>query len=222
MSTAQQLGMAIRDTVTSLGCFGLAFYASWKLTLIMLSSIPITAILMPLFSSRIQPNIQRQATYLSAAAKHVMNAFSIIDTVKCYNGHLQEQHRYSHSLNQATTYYFRQVNWHALQSSVLRFITLGMFVQGFWYGSTLTENDMESAGTVFTAFWSCLIATSSLMQIMPHMIEFEKGKVAGNQLRAIIAAPSKPLASSLRQSRSYAHDINFRNVKTLKNFPVFC
>jgi ATP-binding cassette subfamily B (MDR/TAP) protein 1 len=213
MSTGQPFGMAIRDAVSSLVCFGLAFYASWKLTLIMLSSIPIVAILMLLFSSRTHPNIEGQARHMSAAAKHATNAFSIIDTVKCYSGHLQERLRYSHSINQAAAYCFRRVNWLALQSSVLRFITLGIFVQGLWYGSTLIGDDMESAGTIFTAFWCCLTAISSLMQIMPHMVQFEKGKVAACQLLAIVTAPSEPRAYSLMQSPSHAHDIIFRNVR---------
>lgn len=184
--------------------------------------MPVIAVLMPLFSSRIQPNIELQTTHLSTAAKHATNAFSIIDTVKCYNGHVQEQQRYIHAIKQAASCYYRQVTWHAGQSAVLRFITLGMFVQGFWYGSTLIGNDAESAGRTFTAFWSCLLATSSLMAILPQMMEFEKGKVAGAQLRAMIAVPSESASSNLGRLRAYAHDINFRNVRILNRIHFFC
>lgn len=189
----------------------------------MLATMPIIAVLMPLFASRIQPMIELQTTHLSMAAKHASNAFSIIDIVKCYNGHVQEQRRYTHAIKQAATCYHRQVTWHAGQSAVLRFITLGMFVQGFWYGSTVLERDAESAGRIFTAFWSYLLATGSLMAVLPHMMEFEKGKVAGSQLRAIITvSPEAPASNLKRRLRSHAHDINFSNVRFLIFFHVAC
>ncbi|KAE9963891.1 hypothetical protein EG328_010961 [Venturia inaequalis] len=210
-ATALPLGTTIRDLLTSLSCFSISFYSSWRLTLIMLATTPVFAILMPLFSSHIQPNIKLQTTHLSLAAKHATNAFSIIDTVKCYNGHVQEQQRYIHAISQAASCYYRQVTWHAGQSAVFRFITLGMFVEGFWYGSTLIR-DAESAGMVFTAFWSCLLAISSLMAILPRMMEFEKGKVAGAQLRALIDVPFEPRPSNFGRIRAYAHDIHFKKV----------
>lgn len=221
-STALPLGMTIRDIVTALSCFGVSFYSSWKLTLIMLATMPVIAILMPLFSSRIQPNIELQTEHLSTAAKHTTNAFSIIDTVKYYNGHIQEQQRYTSAIRKAASCYYRQVTWHAGQSAVLRFITLGMFIEGFWYGSTLISSDAESAGRIFTAFWSCLLATSSLMAILPHMMEFEKGKMAGAQLRAMIDVPSAPPSSNLGPLQAGAHAINLNNVRMIDPISVPC
>lgn len=97
-----------------------------------------------------------------------------------------------------------------------------MFIEGFWYGSTLIDNDAESAGRVFTAFWSCLLAISSLMAILPQMMEFEKGKVAGAQLRALIDVPSEPRSSNLGLLRAYAHDIVLKNVRPLKLLCCSC
>ncbi|TLD18768.1 Nitrogen metabolite repression protein [Venturia nashicola] len=211
-ATTLPLGTTMRDLLTSLSCFGVSFYSSWRLTLTMLATTPVIAILMLLLSSRIQPNIELQTTHLTMAAKHTTNAFSIIDTVKCYNGHVQEQRRYTHAIKQAASCYYRQVTWHAGQTAVFRFITLGMFVEGFWYGSTLIGKNAESAGTVFTAFWSCILAISSLMAILPQMMEFEKGKVAGAQLRSLIDVPFEPPPSNPGRLQAYAHDIKFKNV----------
>jgi ATP-binding cassette, subfamily B (MDR/TAP), member 1 len=215
--TSQPLGMAIRDLTTALGSFGLAFYESWKLTLVIVASIPIIAVLVPIISSRVQPNIDRQTAHLSDAAKHVTNAFSIIETVKCYNGQRQERSRYSTLLKNAARYYHRQVFWHALQASVLRFITLTMFVQGFWYGSTLITKDAKSAGTIFTSFFCCLVATSSLMQIMPQLMCFEKGNFAGHQLRAVIFAAKRTPEKHPRKLQSHAADIVFRDVSNFRS-----
>ncbi|QDS68637.1 hypothetical protein FKW77_001642 [Venturia effusa] len=211
-STALPLGMATRDILTSLSCLSMSFYSSWKLTAVMLATMPIIAILVPLFSARIQPNIEAQTIQLGTATKHATNAFSVLDTVKCYNGQLQEQQRYKHAIKQAASCYYRQITWHAGQTAVLRFITLGMFVQGFWYGSTLIIDDANSAGRNFTAFWSCLLATSSLMAIVPHIMELEKGKMAGAQLCMMLAVSSQTLSPRFGQLQASAHDITFKNV----------
>jgi ATP-binding cassette subfamily B (MDR/TAP) protein 1 len=180
--------MVVRDFATAIASFILALYQSWKITLVTISTIPLLAILIPLISSRIQPNVDLQTASLTEAAKHITNGLSDIETVKCFNGQRQEQHRYARLLKFAEMYYTRQVNWSALQASVLRFLTLVMFVQGFWFGSTVIGNNTSGAGTILTAFWSCIMATGALMQIMPQLMYLEKGKLAGHRLRAIMIA----------------------------------
>jgi ATP-binding cassette subfamily B (MDR/TAP) protein 1 len=209
--------MALRDFTTACASIGLAFYMNWKLTFVIISTLPIMAIMVPLISTRIQPNIELQTARLTEAAKHIMNAFSVIETVKCYNGQDAEIYRYSLLLRQAAGFYTRQVNWNALQASLLRFVTLAMFVQGFWYGSTLVDKEQNSTGTILTAFWSCITATGALMQITPQLIFLEKGRVAGHRLRSVMAAistASSPRPFDTVQPQTCAGDIAFQDVSS--------
>lgn len=169
---------------------GMAFYMSWQLTLVIIATLPILAIIVPYISSRIQPNIELQIARLTEAAKYAMSTFSVIETVKSYNGQGAELWMYSHLLQKSAGFYTRQVIWNALQAAILRFFTLAMFVQGFWYGATLVDKSSNAAGNILTAFWACIMATGAIMQIMPMLIILEKGKIAGHRLRAVMAAMS--------------------------------
>jgi ATP-binding cassette subfamily B (MDR/TAP) protein 1 len=209
------MGMVLRDFTTACASIGQAFYMNWKLTFVIISTIPIMAIMVPLISTRIQPNIELQTARLTEAAKHVMNAFSVIETVKCYNGQKAELYGYSYLLRLAAGAYTRQVNWNALHASLLRFVTLAMFVQGFWYGSTLVDKEQNASGTILTAFWSCIMATGALMQIMPQLIFLEKGRIAGHRLRGVMAAMSTTISQyepALLAPETCVGDITFQDV----------
>ena len=69
----------------------------------------------------------------------------------------------------------------------------GMFVQGFWYGSSLAASGKLSAGEVLRTFWACLIAAQSIELGLPQSIVLEKGKVAAAGLREtlLFQRPSK-------------------------------
>ena len=150
------------------------------------ATVPVLVVLVPYFSSRIQHNIQIQAVELSKAAKLTTNVFSTIETVKCYNGEDGELYRYSMIVKEAGKFFFRQAYWNALQGSILRLVTLSMFVQGFWYGGTLVDREEKTSSDILTAFWAAVLATGTLMQIMPLLAFLERGRAAGQQLRSVM------------------------------------
>jgi ATP-binding cassette subfamily B (MDR/TAP) protein 1 len=216
-ATGQPLGMVLCDLTTAIASFGLALYQSWKLTLVIVSTLPIIVIIVPLISKKVQPAVDKQIEALSEAAKHVTNSFTVVETVKCYNGQGVENWRYTALLKLAEKYYYRQVTWSALQTAILRVVALAMFVQGFWFGSTLVDGaeGVNAAGNILMAFWSCIAATSAMMAVMPVMISLEKGKVAGHRLRMLMAATSLGTNQSPSERRvpsTCVGDLSFEKV----------
>jgi ATP-binding cassette subfamily B (MDR/TAP) protein 1 len=67
----------------------------------------------------------------------------------------------------------------------------GMFVQGFWYGSSLARTGKITSGEVLRTFWACLTAAQSIEQVLPQMIVLEKGKVASAMLKSIMSQRSQ-------------------------------
>ena len=127
-----------------------------------------------------------QAEALTIASKFASNAISAIDTVKCFNGHSHELWQYSKSVKHAAKYYLIQARANALQISFMRLVTLGMFVQGFWFGTYLVGTGKKNSGDIVTAFMAALMAAQSVEQILPQFIVIEKGKVAGATLKEIM------------------------------------
>ena len=187
MATSQPLGFAVQYTVTTLVALGVAFYTAWTLTFVTLATLPFSAVILAWISARMQPSIETQSEHLSQASKLADNALSAIDTVKCFNGQDSEVWQYSRSIKRAAQSYMKQARANALQIGFVRFVTLGMFVQGFWYGSHLVAIGNKTPGQVLTAFWACLMATQAIEQILPQMIVLEKGRAAGATLQAILA-----------------------------------
>lgn len=185
MATSQPLGFSIQYTVTAFAALGVAFYNSWNLTLVTIATFPFAAIILSFISKKMQPSINGQEEYLSQASKSSSNAISAIETVKCFNGQEHEVKQYATTIRGAARHYLVQANANALQIGFVRLITLGMFVQGFWYGSTLVGHSTTS-GQVVTTFWAALMATQAIEQLLPQMIVLEKGRAAGATLKAII------------------------------------
>ena len=133
-----------------------------------------------------QPGVEAQIEALTDASKLASNAISAIDTVKCFNGQDHELWQYAKAVKKAAGCYLIQARANALQIGFVRFVTLGMFVQGFWYGSHLVNTGKKIPGDILTAFWAALMATQSVEQILPQLIVLEKGRAAGATLKAIL------------------------------------
>lgn len=216
LSTSQPLGFAVQDGVTTLAALSLAFYYSWSLTLVTLSTVPVLAVALAWNSARMQPSIEAQVEALNKASKIVNNAISAIDTVKCFNGQDSEMWQYRKAIKIAASYYLRQAQANALQIGGLRLITLGMFVQGFWFGSHLVNTGQKNSGEILTAFWACLMATQAFEQFQPEVIVLEKGRAAGATLKSILGQIEAGLETTQMRGRIFplacAGDIEVRNV----------
>ena len=217
LATSQPLGFTVQDASTTFAALGLAFYYSWSLTFVTLSTVPILALALAWSSARMQPSIELQMEELNRASKIVYNAFSAIDTVKCFNGHYFERWQYKKTVERAARYYLRQAQAHALQIGGLRLVTLGMFVQGFWFGSYLVNTGKRDPGEILTAFWACLMATQAFEQIQPDFIVLEKGRAAGAILKSVLNQMEVVFEmtrfSGSTVPLSCAGDIEIRNVR---------
>lgn len=185
-AVSQPLGFVIEYLVTVIAALGLALYTSWNLTLVTLAGVPLSAMIVSLMSSKMQQRIAVQEQELKKASKLATGVISFIDTVKCFNAQEIEARQYHAALSDAGISYLKQAKINASQIGFLRFITLVMFFQGFWYGSHLVSTGKSSAGNVLTTFWACLMATKAAEDILPFAIVLEKGRAAGANLQAIL------------------------------------
>lgn len=186
IATSQPLGFTVQYSITTLAALGLALYYAWDLALITLGTIPFAAVVLGKISARMQPSVKHHIEALTKASKLANVSISSIDTVKCLNGQDFEIWSYATAVKEAAKFYLQQARSNALQIGFVRFVTLSMFVQGFWYGTHLVNAGKRTPGDVLTAFWACLMATQTIEQILPQMIVLEKGRAAGATLSALL------------------------------------
>lgn len=119
----------------------------------------------------------------------VLAAFSdaivAIDTVKCFNGQALELGKFSTKVAKSTKWYLKVVNLNSQQSGFMQFMGSAMLVQGFYYGGVLVDKKQNTLSDVVTAFLAALGTFSSLAYIVPQLLVLEKGRAAGQALRAI-------------------------------------
>ncbi|KAI5254017.1 putative ABC transporter [Aureobasidium subglaciale] len=216
LATAQPFGGLITSTADAMASLGLALYTSWKLTLVIISTTPIIVLVIGYLSATMQQHVNKQQEKLTEALKYVGNAINAIETVKCFNGQEHELARYASRLKDAATWYYRVINVNAQQFGFMGFMTLAMFVQGFYYGGVQVDNHEKNTGDVITTFFSAISAFQAISSILPQMIVLEKGRTAGSTLRTVMATMAKKPDSTspyelVRPEECKGH-IEFRNV----------
>lgn len=170
---------------TTLASLVVAMVYCWSLTLVVLASAPITALILSFVSSRMQPHIESQVKAMEEASKIAIGAFASIETVKLFNGQEVELAKYLEPLRAAHRFYLKQVKINMIQNGFATFMTYTIFVQGFWYGSHLVSTGKESAGTIVTTFFSALTAAQAIQAVLPQFQVMEKGRAAGTALRLL-------------------------------------
>lgn len=216
VATSQPLGLVLQYSGRVLASLALGFYTSWSLSLVTLAGIPVFSSIIAFLSTRMKTSIKAQQVELTHASKISNNAISSIDTVKCLNGQAFESRNFSSRIDRSALHYLRQARLNSLQIAFIRWMVFGMFVQGFWFGSTLARTGKLTSGEVLRTFWACLTAAQSIEQVLPQMIVMEKGKVASVALKSIMQTPAQDtLVSEMSGTRCPHHcegDIEVNNV----------
>ncbi|KAK1574142.1 ABC transporter type 1, transmembrane domain-containing protein [Colletotrichum navitas] len=89
-ATSQVLGFLFTGAVTSIASFALALGFSWKLTLVLIATVPSKVISLALINQRLQSAIAQKNLHLADASKQVHACVAAIDLVKVFNGCSQE------------------------------------------------------------------------------------------------------------------------------------
>ncbi|KAH6691017.1 multidrug resistance protein [Verticillium dahliae] len=182
IATSQVLGFLISDIVVSVACLIVSFYMSWKLTLVLLATVPVSIVALTLATRRLQPAIQLQKAHLSEATKYANSSITGIDLVKIYNGFDTEVWHYLNSINASMKQYLVQAHCNAVQMGYAKFWVVSLFAVGFWYGIVLVQEGASPA-QVLTTFYATLTALQGIENLMPQWLVLAKGMAAGQSLR---------------------------------------
>jgi ATP-binding cassette subfamily B (MDR/TAP) protein 1 len=187
LATSQPLGGLFALVSTFVLSMAQAFYFSWDLTLVTISSVPLIMGVVIWIGRPMQKALTSQQGKLTEAQKYLTSAFSAIETVKCFNGQEIECGKYVKKVGEAALWYYRVANVHAIQMGFLGFLASTIFVQGFFYGGVLIDKQKKTTADVMTCFLSAIAAFQAVQGILPNIIVLEKGRSAGSMLRMIMA-----------------------------------
>ena len=164
---------------------GIAFYYSWKLTLVIVGTFPFASAVLYLISSGLSTAVEEQKRELDRASKYADTAISSINTVKAFNAQDHEVWLYQSTMKKVTTHYLRQALSNALQFGVTKFLLVFVLVVGFWFGIYLVSHGLET-GSVLTTLTSCLNAFTAVEIVLPQWLVLVKGMAAGDTLKGMM------------------------------------
>jgi ATP-binding cassette subfamily B (MDR/TAP) protein 1 len=225
IAVSQPLGLLLYEIVASLASLAIALFFSWKLTLVMLATFPFVGIILFLVSKGLSPAIESQKRELSKASKYANTAVSAIDTVKTFNGQNHEIWQYQFTIKKVTAYYLLQARSNALQFGITRFLIVGLFVQGFWFGIYLVNNGLDP-GHVLTTFYACLSAMQGIEVVLPQFLVLAKGISAGQTLKSIMnemqVNQRRANVGELITPKSCPGEVEIKNVQAMPSTEIPC
>ena len=108
----------------------MALYTNWKLSFVILASVPVAAVGVALISRRIQENTDRHGNNLTQAVGLATFAITNILLIKCFNTKTREQRNYAQFVKAAAEHSLKLAFSQSLQNGFTRFISNAMVVQG--------------------------------------------------------------------------------------------
>ncbi|KAK5635609.1 hypothetical protein RRF57_011323 [Xylaria bambusicola] len=184
IASSVALGSLSARLATSIANLVVALVTAWKLTLVLLASIPVSVVILHLLTRPIQPAIQAQKQELSRASKYAFSAISAIDLIKVFNGVDHETWQYMAAIRLSMQRYLIQARANAYQIGYVKFWLESLFVVGFYYGAVLVDQGL-SPGSVLTTFYAALAALQAIEAFVPTYLVLAKGISAAQALRSV-------------------------------------
>ncbi|KAI0827504.1 P-loop containing nucleoside triphosphate hydrolase protein [Hypoxylon sp. FL0890] len=181
MASSIALGSLAAEIATSVANLVVALHGSWKLTLVLLATVPVSVVILALLSRTLKLAIQAQKQELGRASKYAISAIAAIDLVKVFNANDHETWQYLQAIRRAMNKYLIQARSSACQFGYVRLWMDGMFVIGFYYGAVLV-NEGLSPGNVMTTFYAALAALQAIEAFVPMYMALARGMSAGQAL----------------------------------------
>ena len=169
---------AVRQTVILIGGLCFIFFASWKLSLIMLGSVPFVVLAIAFFGKKVRAFSKAAQDSLAEAGTVIEETVQGIADVKAFTNEPFEQTRYDGALQRFFGVTMRGAKTRAAFLSFIIFALFGTIAFVAWFGARMLAHG-EINGTNFISF--------ILFSIFPEIISpFQQTAGATERLRELL------------------------------------
>ncbi|KAK6894300.1 Alpha-factor-transporting ATPase [Candida tropicalis] len=189
----------------------MSFYQSWQITLIVMASAPVMAVVGWYFGKLTYKAQEQENEYTSQASKILDWCLVNPISVRIFNGKYIELSKFNHIVNTSAKSYYKVANAIAANSGVLKFLTLMMFVQGFWFGVYLMQKGRVTIGQLFTTFSSTLMLGQTISGVTSLLAVLNTSHAAAGKIAKYLQTEEEPQLATCYPSYS-VDNIEFDNV----------
>ncbi|XP_065655130.1 ATP-dependent translocase ABCB1 isoform X3 [Hydra vulgaris] len=163
-----KVGMTLQALAMFFGGFGVGFFYSWKLTLVILATSPALMICGGIMGKVIGSfSTQEQSAYAAAGAV-AEEVISSIRTVVAFGGELDEIRRYNEKLGAAQKAGVLKSVLVGASMGLFHIVIFACYALAFWYGSKLVASREITAGDLMIVFFCVMIGAAQIGQVAPN------------------------------------------------------
>jgi ATP-binding cassette, subfamily B, bacterial len=184
-SLIQTVPQAVRQTVILIGGLVFIFVASWKLSLLMLGSVPFVALAMALFGRKVRGRSRAAQDALAEAGCVIEESVQGIADVKAFTNEGFESRRYGRSLEAFYVVTCRGARTRAAFLAFVIFALFGTIAFVSWYGARmLATEQITQENFVYFILFSIFVGAS--LGSMPEIFsQFQQTTGALDRLREL-------------------------------------
>lgn len=210
----EKVGTFIQLLFMFLAGFAVAFVQGWKLTLVMVATIPLLALSGGLMAMMVSKMSGAGQEAYAEAGTTVEQVVSSVRTVLSYTGEIKSVIEYDHAIAKAAKLGINSALASGFGIGFALFVMFASYALAMWYGSILVANHELSGGNVLSVIFAVLTGGGSLGQASPCVQAFASGKAAAYKMFEVIKR--KPVIDAYDLSgetlKALKGDIELRNV----------
>ncbi|KAF9371324.1 ATP-binding cassette, sub-B (MDR TAP), member 4, partial [Podila verticillata] len=175
---ADKVGMSLMSLATFIAGFAVAFSSGWRMSLVLLTSVPLMAVCGALMAKfTMESTANGQGSYAKAGGL-AEQAIGSIRTVFAFDGQKRELKKFSTTLDEAYKSGVKKAWATGIGMGSFMLIMFLSYSLAFWYGSREVKAGRMESGQVLTVLFGTIIGAFSLGNVGPNIASFGKAQAA--------------------------------------------
>ncbi|KAF7560030.1 hypothetical protein G7046_g4121 [Stylonectria norvegica] len=213
---SEKFGLTLQAISTFVTAFIVAFAVQWKLTLIVISIVPVNIIVTIICI--VYDTIYEYAMFdiYSRSSSLAEEAFSTIRTAHAFWAFPKLSTRFTNILEEARRVGANKSLIYAILFPTEFFCIFSGYGLAFWQGMRMySTGEISSPGTVVTVIFAVLVAATALTSIAPQTVAISKATAAAQELFQVIDRESQIDSLSTKGGKipDFKGDIKLRGVR---------
>jgi len=206
--------MALRTSLTFIGALIIMIITNTKLTLIVLSGVPLILLPVLLFGKRVKKLSTHSQDSIAAVGSYAGEIIQHMKTVQSYTREAEEKKAFGHEVENAYTIAKKRVGQRAILIAAVILMVFGAITAVFWVGGTDVIEGRMSSGDLGAFFFYTLMLGTAVATWSEVFSELQRAVGATDRLLELMHVPSEiqPPERISVKARELAPRLSFKHI----------
>ncbi|MEE2901864.1 MAG: ABC transporter transmembrane domain-containing protein [Myxococcota bacterium] len=206
------VSMALRYSLQALGAVAILMWTSWKLTLVMLVSVPLVMVGAAVYGRMLRKVSKKVQDALARASEIAEETIAGIRTVRVFDRELFESRRYEAAVEESFQLARYRSRLGAVFSGGVSFAGYGAISAVLWYGGALLSEGQLSFGELTSFILYTFTVAFSIGALSSLWSDFAKASGASQRVFEILDSEDQQLSQGTNISRLQGR-VTFKDVE---------